>query len=79
MVGFVQKKDNEISSGIRLPSSRIHVFTRSVSILNKAKLWMVEEDFLNLILRDAMFDDQLFHYVREPEEVVNIHNRIPDI
>ena len=79
MVGFVKKKDNEISSGIRLSSSGIHVFTRSVPCFNKAKLWTVEEDFFNLILRDAMFDDQLFHYVREPEEVVNIHNRIPDV
>jgi len=66
MVGLEQKKDHEISSGIRLPSSGIHVFTRSVSRFNKTKLWTVEEDFFNLVLRDAMFDDQLVHYVREP-------------
>jgi len=66
MVGFVKKKDDEISSRIRLSSRGIHVFTRSVPSFNKAKLWTIEEDFFNLILRDAMFDDQLFYYVREP-------------
>ena len=50
MVGFVKKKDNEISSGIRLSSSGIHVFTRSVPSFNKAKLRTVEEDFFNLHL-----------------------------
>ena len=38
MVGFVKKKDNKISSGIRLSSSGIHVFTRSVPSFNKTKL-----------------------------------------
>ena len=66
MVGFVKKKDDEISSRIRLSSRGIHVFTRSVPSFNKAKLWTVKEDFFNLILRDAMLDDQLVHYVREP-------------
>ena len=30
MVGFVKKEDNEISLGIRLSASGIHVFTKSV-------------------------------------------------
>src|SRR5262245_14103424 len=75
MVRFMQKKDHQISSGIRLATGDIHVFTRSVSCLNKAKLRAIEEEFFNLVLCDVMLDDQLFDYVRQPDEVINIHNR----
>ena len=44
MVRFVKKKGHQISSGIRLTVGDIHVFTRSVSCLNKAKLRTIEED-----------------------------------
>ena len=34
---------------------------------------MIKEDLLHLILDDVMLDDEFFHDIWEPNEVVNMH------
>jgi hypothetical protein len=44
-----------------------------MSRLNEAISGPVEEHFLGLILRNLMLDSQLLNDVRQPDEIVNIH------
>ena len=44
---------------------------------NESKQRSVKEYFLDIVLSNIVFDNQLFNYIRQPYETVYIHKNAP--
>lgn len=65
---FVYEKDYQKSSALCSSKSGIHIFSRSLSSFNEAKIGASVQYLFNFVLADAVFRFQFFDYLSNPPD-----------
>jgi hypothetical protein len=72
MVGFVNEIDNQVTTCIGLPKSRIHVLPGAIPKFDEAEPRPIEKDLFNLILQYPMLNRKLLNNIWQLNEVIYI-------
>ena len=70
---FEDEEDDEISTTLSFPHSRVYVFTWTMSLLDKPEAWLPLQNIPNLVLKDSMLFRKFFNNFVEPNKSFNPH------